>query len=231
MAVVIVISFSCKIVNTCTAVIYINIERFLIIEYVSSISIFKCLNFILQDYICKMATIDIVEAERGRQNIICQQYKYAKLKSSLRKFYGRHHDLVDRYGISVSQMTTCRENFPVLFPFTTYHRVCNQMITKGAISGAGTVYLSGAPEFTPGCQWGSCNSIISFMCMCCRSFCFVFFLLAIVLSVLRFTDSDYPFGIFKLFLSIAKMQIALFHVCLEGMRYQNQYNAKSIIQI
>jgi hypothetical protein len=29
-----------------------------------------------------------------------------KLKSSFRKFYGRHHDLVDRYGISVSQMTT-----------------------------------------------------------------------------------------------------------------------------
>jgi hypothetical protein len=29
-----------------------------------------------------------------------------KLKLSLRKFYGPHHDLVDRYGISVSQMTT-----------------------------------------------------------------------------------------------------------------------------
>ena len=29
-----------------------------------------------------------------------------RLKSSLRKFYGRHHDLVDRYEISVSQMTT-----------------------------------------------------------------------------------------------------------------------------
>ena len=29
-----------------------------------------------------------------------------KLKSSLRKFYCRHHDLVDRYGLSVSQMTT-----------------------------------------------------------------------------------------------------------------------------
>ena len=27
-----------------------------------------------------------------------------KLKSSLRKFYGRHHELVDRYGITVSQM-------------------------------------------------------------------------------------------------------------------------------
>ena len=32
----------------------------------------------------------------------------------------------------------------------------------------------------------------------CRSF-FVLLLLAIVLSVRRYTDSDYPFGIFKLF--------------------------------
>ena len=129
MAVVIVISFSCKIVNTCTAVIYINIERFLIIEYVSSISSFKCLNFTPQDYICKMATIDIVEAERGRQNLICQKYNYVKLKSSFRTFFGRHHDLVDRYGYLWHKWprigSTCRENFPVLFPFTTYHRVCD----------------------------------------------------------------------------------------------------------
>jgi hypothetical protein len=33
-------------------------------------------------------------------------YLLVKLKSSLRKFYGRHHDLVDHYGIFVSQMTT-----------------------------------------------------------------------------------------------------------------------------
>jgi hypothetical protein len=31
---------------------------------------------------------------------------------------------------------------------------------------------------------------------------FVLFRLAIVLSVLRFTDSDYPFGIFKHFLKV-----------------------------
>jgi len=38
------------------------------------------------------------------------------------------------------------------------------------------------------------------MCMFCGSL-FVFFLLASVLSVLlRYMDSDYPFGIFKLFL-------------------------------
>ena len=44
------------------------------------------------------------------------------------------------------------------------------------------------------------------LCVCfvdrCLSFC-TFFLLAIVLYVfLQFTDSDYPFGIFKLFLTI-----------------------------
>ena len=35
-----------------------------------------------------------------------QGFLIIKLKSSIRKFYRRHHDLVDRYGISVSQMTT-----------------------------------------------------------------------------------------------------------------------------
>ena len=51
-----------------------------------------------------------------------------KLKSSLRIFYDCHHDSVDQYGISVSQMTTdmftCRKHFPVLSSFLTYHRVC-----------------------------------------------------------------------------------------------------------
>ena len=35
-----------------------------------------------------------------------QGFLLVKLKSSLQKFYGCHHDLVDRYGISVSQLTT-----------------------------------------------------------------------------------------------------------------------------
>ena len=57
-------------------------------------------------------------------------------------------------------------------------------------------------EFTPSFQWGSCYSIFCFMCMFCRSLFVLlsFFLLVIVLSVFRFTDSDYPFGIFELFL-------------------------------
>ena len=38
--------------------------------------------------------------------LLNQGFLLVKLKSSLRKFYGRHHDLGNRYGRSVSQMTT-----------------------------------------------------------------------------------------------------------------------------
>ena len=72
-----------------------------------------------------------------------------------------------------SYCSTCRKHFPVLSSFTTYCRVCNQIIKMGATSGAGTAYPSGAPELTPGFQWGSCYSIFSFICMFCRSL-FVF---------------------------------------------------------
>ena len=66
-----------------------------------------------------------------------------------------------------------------------------------AIIGAGSAYPSGAPGFTPG------FSGVRFLCsvlqiIVCR---LVFFLLTIAFFVLlRFTDPDYPFGIFKLFL-------------------------------
>ena len=36
--------------------------------------------------------------------LLNQRFQLVKLKTSLRKFYSRHHDLVDRYGISVSQI-------------------------------------------------------------------------------------------------------------------------------
>jgi hypothetical protein len=40
------------------------------------------------------------------RKLLNQRFLSVKLKSSLRKFYGRHNDLVSRYGTSVSQMTT-----------------------------------------------------------------------------------------------------------------------------
>ena len=39
-------------------------------------------------------------------NLLNQGFLLVKLKSSLRNLYVRHHDLVDRYGIAVSQMIT-----------------------------------------------------------------------------------------------------------------------------
>ena len=61
----------------------------------------------------------------------------------------------------------------------------------------------GAPEFTPVFLWGLCYSIFSFLCsfLYITACSFVLFLLAIMLSILlQFTDSDYPFDIFNLFL-------------------------------
>jgi hypothetical protein len=58
-------------------------------------------------------------------------------------------------------------------------------------SGTGTAYPSGAPEFTPGFDWGSCYSVFSFICMFYRSLfvllyfwslcCFFFFELRILI--------------------------------------------------
>ena len=39
------------------------------------------------------------------QKLLKQGYVASRLKSLLHKLYGSHHDLVDRYEISISQMT------------------------------------------------------------------------------------------------------------------------------
>jgi hypothetical protein len=61
------------------------------------------------------------------------------------------HDLVDRYGISVSQMTTIMLRFsksqPVVFLFMTCHRVCNKGKMTDATCGAGIYYPYGASWF------------------------------------------------------------------------------------
>ena len=70
-------------------------------------------------------------------------------------------------------------------------------------SGAGTAYPSGAPEFTPGFQWGSCYSIFSFICMIYRSLfvllyfffwplcCLFFFDIRILITPLVSANSSY----------------------------------------
>ena len=44
---------------------------------------------------------------RTLKNLVLEQgYIARKLKSSLQKFYGRHHELVDRYDVSICTMET-----------------------------------------------------------------------------------------------------------------------------
>jgi hypothetical protein len=67
----------------------------------------------------------------------------------------------------------------------------------GATNGAGTGYPPGAPVLTP-------KVLVGFVLL---DRMLSFFLLVIVLSVLlRFTDFDNPFGIFKLFLRFQVVQ-------------------------
>ena len=49
--------------------------------------------------------ISLIELLLTRKLLI-QGFLVVKLKSSLRKFYGRHHDMCSHYEISVSPMTT-----------------------------------------------------------------------------------------------------------------------------
>jgi hypothetical protein len=57
-----------------------------------------------------------------------------------------------------------------------------------------------APEFTPGFSGVRVTrSLVLYVCFVDRCLSFCTFLLVIVLSVLRYTDSDCPFGIFKFF--------------------------------
>jgi amino acid permease len=51
---------------------------------------------------------------------------------------------------------------------------------------------------------------------------FVLFLFAIVLSVLRFMDSEYPFGIFKLFLTIYFMAFKHISIAKKCTRRANK---------
>jgi hypothetical protein len=67
-----------------------------------SISDTRCVNIF---------TNQVISREWGKdreavRTLLNQGFLFVKLKSSLRMFYGRHHDMVDCYGIFVSQMTT-----------------------------------------------------------------------------------------------------------------------------
>jgi uncharacterized membrane protein YbhN (UPF0104 family) len=96
-------------------------------------------------------------------------------------------------------VTVCRNHNLVLSSFTTYHRVCNKRNTTGATCGAGTAYPSGALESPhPVFSGVRVARSLVFCVLFCRSVFVILFLVIILSVLLRFTASDYLFGIFKL---------------------------------
>ena len=75
-----------------------------------------------------------------------------------------------------------------------------EFVTRCTRHGAGSAYPSEDPEFTPVfCGVGVTRSLVLYVCVVDR--CLYFFFWPSCCRLLRFTDSDYPFGIFKLFLT------------------------------
>ena len=63
------------------------------------------------------------------RTLLNQGFLLVKLKSTLRKCYGRHHDWLTVMEYLCHKWRricfTCRKHFPVISSFMTYHRVCN----------------------------------------------------------------------------------------------------------
>ena len=127
-----------------------------------------------------------------------------KLKSSLRKVYGRRHELVDRYGLTVSQMISdmffvATIPFPFINVTYRFHRICYHISnTTGTTCWAGSAYPSGTPEITPSFWWGSCCLLFSFLCcdMCNIVCLFVLFIFShSVVSLFSIYEFDCPSGI------------------------------------
>ena len=83
--------------------------------------------------------------------LLNQGFILVKLKSSLRKCYSRHHDLVDHYVIVVSQITTicftCRKHSLVLSSFMTYLRFVTILTRRVSLVEQKLLILPEPPVF------------------------------------------------------------------------------------
>jgi hypothetical protein len=100
-------------------------------------SIYRCCwNVATYEWKVHNGNIEIISFVGDRELLLTrmllnQGFLLVKLKSSLRKFYGRHHDLVDRYGISVSQMTTDMLTINKTYIYKTKDRVTRTPLKTG----------------------------------------------------------------------------------------------------
>ena len=114
-------------------------------------------------------------------------------------FYCCHHDLVYRDEISIY---VTNDHGYVPFVIITVGHFLIHDLSPGLFQQKRDGYRMHveqdllAPPDHPHFQWDSCRSVFIFVVQCFVShYSFVHLLLAIVMSVIRFTASYYPFGI------------------------------------
>jgi len=90
-------------------------------------------------------------------------------KKTFRKLYGRHHQLINCYRLSVSQMITdmfllssTKSGPSTLFFTYLWISTCVNVSNPTYDTGTWIAYPSGAPEFNSGVYFGSCCSIHSY---------------------------------------------------------------------
>ena len=137
------------------------------------------------------------------RKLLNQGFLLVKLKSSFRKFMVATMTWLTAMEYLCHKWpricSTCRKHFPVLSSFINYHGFVTRLKRRVSLVEQELLTLPEHPSSLPvfsgvRVTW----SLVLYVCFVnrCLSFCLFFF--AIVLCVLlRYTDSDYPFGIFK----------------------------------
>ena len=142
------------------------------------------------DYQCYLQTLPI-EDDRKKSQTICSHESGIETRCS------------GGVSISIFINDSCGECL-----------ISNYSNTTDAIRWAGTAFPAGAPEFNP-CFRGVRAPWSLVLCVIFYRSLFVLFRLAL----LRFTDADYPFGIYKLFFKCKLADILKFilETCLQSV--------------
>ena len=127
----------------------------------------------------KLSIIDTTDPSIALKTLPISSPMFPNMSSRLRVNAYRHHDLLSRYKVYVSRMTTEMFQFvvitnPMLSSFMTYHRVCNKRNTTVATCEERISYSSGTPKFTPSFSGVRVTRSLV-LCVCfvdrCLSFC------------------------------------------------------------
>ena len=122
------------------------------------------------------------------KKLLSEGFLLVKLKSALRKFYSRHHDLVNSYTIDhgyVPLVVNTSRSFPHSWLVTGFKTNSN---TTCATSGSATIYPSGVYPGFSGVRVARCflYSVLQICCPFSFGHCVAF--------PSRLTNYDYPFA-------------------------------------